>query len=275
MRLSSFIFSLTMLHCASGEDVPKDPGPSDASSDTSSDASGGTGGVVTEAGFGGTGGTAGTGGGSGGGASCSPPSGSPCDTFPQCNCEAGLACDVVDETGATDCVAPGTIEAFRTCSGPSTCAAGLGCVGGVCKPHCESGGDCSPGKCIQVEAPGGGPIPGFKVCTAGCSLTTPALLCGSGLGCFPDETTPTGTDCAPAGTGTGVDGCTSSAGSADPTACAPGYACVAGATATNWDCRKWCRVGFATDCPAAGVCAGFPPGSELFFDGLEYGVCPP
>lgn len=259
---------LLLASCAEAEPIGSGPPRPDAGTDAAEDGGGGTGGTTDSS----TGGSPPTGG-TGGGPACAPPSASPCDTAPQCGCEAGLACNVVDETGATACAEPGTASPFRACAAATDCQIGYGCVSGLCKPYCETIGECGAGKCIQVQTSAGADVPGFKVCTAGCSLVSPAAVCGAQAGCYPDEGAPTYTDCASAGTGTGVGACTDS-GAAAPTACAPGFGCVEGSPG-SWDCRKWCRIGFVTDCPGAGVCAGFPPGKQLFVEGLEHGVCPP
>ncbi len=280
MKITFFLFSLVFLGCAKGEPVPGGGGTAgfDAGSDTggsggSDAASGGTGGI------GATGGSdAATGGSGGSGAGpCTPPVSGTCDTFPQCGCNPGERCDVVNTTGETGCVGDGTVEPFKACAAGTPCKAGSACVGNVCKPFCSVKTDCSGGNCIQVLSDPGGqgtPIPGFMVCTAACSLVNPVAICGTQAGCYPDTETPTGTDCGSAGVGTGPGTCTGTGGQANPTSCAPGFACVAGAQAGAWDCRKWCRIGFSTDCPGGASCSAFAPPNSLFIDGIEHGVCP-
>ncbi len=281
MRIPYFILAFAIFGCAQSESVPPGGGGG-GGFDGGSDASGGSGGLTDSGlGGGGSGGVdAATGGGSGsdggGGGPCTAPVSGTCDTFPQCGCNSGERCDVVNTAGETGCVADGTVDPFRACAAGKFCKAGSGCVGNVCKPFCETKADCGAGKCIQVLSDPGGqgtPIPGFKVCTAGCSLVDPVAICGLQAGCYPDTGSPAGTDCASSGVGQGVGTCTG-AGAANPTACAPGFGCVAGATAGTWDCRKWCRVGFATDCPGGATCSGFAPPNTLFVDGFEHGVCP-
>ena len=235
---------------------------------------GGTGGFDGFAGTAGTGNTGNTGGsGATGGGSCTPPvSGGTCDTFPQCGCAAGQACDVVALTGVTGCVTEGTVQPYAKCDGSSAfCTAGYACVGTACKQFCEQNTDCTSGSCINVVDSNQQPIPGMKVCRAGCALENPGAVCGAGLGCYANNDTPPVTDCAKAGTGTGAGDC-SGATEVDPTLCKPSYGCVLPDPNSNatGDCRKWCRVGFTTDCPGL-TCKGFNP--PFFVDGLEYGVC--
>lgn len=224
----------------------------------------------TAGGTGATGGTAGGTGATGGTTGCTPPVPSgQCDTWPQCGCNAGQACDVGNvTTGATQCVPDGTVQPYKKCGQNQFCVAGYACVGSACKQYCNTKADCPKGNCFQVMYDDNGtskPVPEMKVCSAACKLENPAADCGAGLGCYPDNATPVGTDCAAAGTATGPGGCTGTPQN-DPTKCAPGYACL-----QTGDCRKWCRVGFSTDCPS-GTCTGF--GTPFFVDGLEYGVCP-
>ncbi|MEZ4223130.1 MAG: hypothetical protein R3B13_19460 [Polyangiaceae bacterium] len=280
MKIACLLVSLVMVACAQSESVPgggglggSDAGDDAASGGSSGSATGGSGGFFPDAATGGSSGSGGSGAGP-----CTAPVSGPCDTFPQCGCNPGERCDVGSTTGETICVADGTVDPFKACSSGSACKVGASCVGNVCKPFCEKSTDCSGGgKCIQVLSDAGGqgtPIPGFKVCTASCSLVNPVAICGTKAGCYPDTETPTGTDCAPAGVGAGADMCTGSDGKANPTACAPGFGCVPGSSASNWDCRKWCRVGFSNDCPGGAACSGFAPPNALFIDAIEYGVCP-
>lgn len=231
------------------------------------------GGSAGTAGAGATGGSAGAGGGGGaGGSGCTPPiPGGACDTFPQCGCASGQRCTVTNVQGITSCVPDGTAGPYQACSTSVQCQAGAECVGGACKPFCDLDTDC-PGslrRCLQVQYDNAGtstPIPGMKVCSSGCALEAPSTLCGSGLGCYPDDQTPVGTDCATAGTGVGAQACCVDSGCAqlDSTMCAPGYACL-----QSGECRKWCRVGFS-DCPSS-ACSGFT--TPLIVGGTEYGVC--
>lgn len=231
-------------------------------------ATGGSGGST-----GGSGGTGATGGGgTGGTGTCTPPvTGGTCDTFPQCGCTGTQACNVTSEAGTTQCTSAGIVTPYNLCTNLNDCTKGYACVGSACKSYCETNTDCTStgGVCIQVNFTSGGtskPIPGMKVCSKKCELQNPASACGSGLGCYPDvQAVPPKTDCAKAGTATTAGACL-----ADSTACAPGYACL-----SNGDCKKWCRVGFTSDCGSGKTCAGWNPPNQIVIDGITYGVCNP
>ena len=229
---------------------------------------GGTGNAGGSGNVGGVGASGGTGGGT-----CTPPvAGGTCDTVPQCGCQPGQACTVTSTTGTTGCITAGTQGPFTACTANGACQAGYACIGGACKPLCETQADCklSPNaKCRQVMYDNAGtstPIPKMLFCSAACALENPAS-CGTGLACLEDGQNPAGTDCATStGTATGKGGCQKSP-NPDPRLCAPGYACL-----TNGDCAKWCRVGKTGDC-SSGTCAGFAAPNQLFVYGQEYGVC--
>jgi len=176
---------------------------------------------------------------------------------------------VTSVAGTTQCQAAGTKTPYNACTTLTDCVAGHACVGGACKSYCEQNTDCTAtnGTCIQVQYDENGtskPIPGMKVCSKQCKLENPAADCGPGLGCYPDTTvTPTKTDCATAGTSTSPGACLTKT-----TECAPGYACL-----TSGDCRKWCRVGFNSDCGTGKTCGAFSAPNQLFVGGIEYGVC--
>jgi hypothetical protein len=238
-------------------------------------AGGATGGTAGTGATGGTstGGTGGTATGGTGGGNCTPPvPGGQCDTFPQCGCGAGLACQVTTlATGSTQCVGAGQGKPYNPCTAPYDCVAGYACVGSACKAFCEKDPDCTStgGACIQVQYDDGSgvskPVPQMKVCTKKCLLQNPSADCGPSLGCYLDTSVnPYRTDCAAAGTATGAGACSSTT----TTVCAPGYVCL-----TSGDCRKWCRVGFTTDCPTGKVCQGFAAPNQVFVDAVEYGVC--
>ena len=227
---------------------------------------GGTGAGGSTGGTGAGGSTGGTGAGGSGGGNCTPPvAGGACDTSPQCGCNSGQACVVVDQTtGSTGCVAAGTIQPAQNCSS-GTCVAGYDCVGSACKKYCDSASDCGGGQdCVQVSVTNSSgtstPIPSMKVCTSGCALENPGAVCGSGLNCYQSSQTSSATDCGPGGSGTGANGCSS----ADATTCAPGYVCL-----TDNSCAHWCRVGMS-DC-LTGSCGNLqtPP----VINGVTYGIC--
>jgi hypothetical protein len=200
---------------------------------------------------------------------CTPPtSESSCDTFPQCGCELGQKCDIVDiRTGHAQCFADAPVLPYQPCIGTSKefCIRGTTCIGGVCKPFCQSADDC-PGvrrECLQVELFSAGvatAVPGLFVCTAACDPIDPVGTCGPGLGCFFTSDSGPGTDCFGTDSAVGAGAC------AAGESCAPGYVCV-----DQSDCLKWCRVGNPNDC-GTDACGGllFAP----TIDGVQYGVCP-
>lgn len=202
--------------------------------------------------------------------------GSPCDPVLQCGCGAGQACVVSDvATGATSCQAPGPSAANGACSRTADCAAGTGCVDGVCKPFCNSAADCQAGAhCYAVthDAPGcrGVTVPGWGYCTAACDPTHPGGTCGAGVNCATVATDTKGsrvTDCVTGGTGVGVGACTTAQD------CVPGSNCVTytleGSTSTT--CTRWCKIGFASDCDPGSQCFGYD--TPVTIGGYTYGYC--
>lgn len=207
--------------------------------------------------------------------SCLPPTTqSACDTAPQCGCEPGQKCDVTDlDTGKATCVDDGTVQPYHSCN-PflARCKVGSACLGGACKPYCESDADCAGAnsKCKQVELYKNGTstlVPGMFTCTAGCDPVSPGLVCGSGLTCsFAGTGT---TDCYSSGTGVGAGACNQNSG----LACAPGYTCINTTQQTGgYSCLKWCRL-TANDCSNGFVCKDLT--SKPVLGGVEYGACFP
>ena len=201
----------------------------------------------------------------------------PCAVFPQCGCSLAQTCEVLGASGITACAEYGTTLDYGVCTGVGAgqCAQGTQCIGGVCKPYCSSDADClGPNRlCLQITDTGfstGKPIPGLKVCSAGCDLLNPAAVCRAGVQCYVLENekhkqTP---DCvAPAGTGMGPGACAGSK-QAD---CSPGWACVI--TGPNvGSCSKWCRMAHSSeDCPSTLQCVGNQP--VTLIGGIEYGSC--
>jgi hypothetical protein len=242
-------------------------------------ATGGTGGGTGGAAGGGgtaTGGSAGTpaggaGGGTGGGPCTPPVAGGLCDTFPQCGCPNGQACDVVTVAGITQCVVAGNVPPYNACDGTNTkCQAGYACVGGACKSFCDTPATCNGSDCLQVTYDNAGtptPIPGMKICSKQCALENPGAACGPTLGCFISDQAAGKTDCATGGLGIGAVNCTAVPATPSST-CAPAYVCL-----TSGECRKWCRVGVAGDCAAGKSCTAFAAPNQIFIGPTEYGVC--
>lgn len=196
---------------------------------------------------------------------------SQCDTHPQCGCELGEKCDVVElDSGRAGCTPAGEAKPHQACSTlGAQCVAGSSCLGGACKELCTTSADCAgPNReCRQVEIFSAGQakkVPFLYACTAGCDPVSPGLVCGTGVSCL---FTGAGTDCFASGGGTGPGGCTPTTG----LACAPGFTCI-DTTAQNGEhsCLKWCRLS-ASDCPSGSVCKELS--SKPSLGGVEYGAC--
>lgn len=173
-----------------------------------------------------------------------------CSPTAQTGCEAGEKCTwIVDNEDPyiahTGCAPDGNVEQFGSCSrapssegGYDNCVAGTVCIGGQCKPICDTnGGDpqCPTNyACVRyadfLEDGGGNSLGG--VCEPGCDPLTQKLLVGDLEACgSADPTAPTlgcyGIDdfsCSRAGELTkthGVDAAEN--GTVYLNSCAPGY----------------------------------------------------
>jgi len=198
-------------------------------------------------------------------AACTPPSGAVCSTFPQCGCSGSLACDVTGVDGKTSCVTGGSKTLNQKCTDSGQCAAGFSCLYDVCMPFCGSSTDCTGSgtptcRNVQyVEAGTTKDIPGFRVCMQQCDPINPSKVCGASTTCL--FSSPTTTTCAAAATSTTAGSCAT-----DGFACAPGHVCVG-----TGDCRRWCRIGFAGDCPTGKTCGKLTSAPTIAT--IEYGVC--
>lgn len=227
------------------------------------DGDAGPGGDGGAGGAGGSGGGGGSGG-SGGGGTCEPPNGGACDPVAQCGCNSGQNCDFISLNGNTACIQSGSVATYGACTTSTQCQPGNSCVGGLCRPFCESESDCpGPGRtCDQVVAGSEqDPIPGFHVCSAHCDPMNPVGTCGTGATCLAFGGTDR-TECFVAGP-TAVGG--ACAGNL-PDECEPGLIC-AGTQGAQPTCRRWCRLG-QNDCQS---CTPFT--TKVFVNGIEYGVC--
>ncbi|MBK7401544.1 MAG: hypothetical protein IPJ34_36155 [Myxococcales bacterium] len=203
---------------------------------------------------------------------CKPTDGAACTPLPQCGCGAGLNCDLTSVDGSASCVPAGSKGLHGSPCTPvwssgtaSACAKGFTCVLGACQEFCATATDCSKAgaSCLAIEYYDGTTtksIPGTKACAAPCDPLTPSKVCGASTNCLFADTTHT--TCAGAGAGIGASGCSST----NPFSCAPGYLCLS----TN-ECRRWCRIGFAGDCPSGKTCGALTDHPKL--SGVEYGVC--
>ncbi|MBK7581210.1 MAG: hypothetical protein IPI67_13475 [Myxococcales bacterium] len=200
-----------------------------------------------------------------------PTADSDCDTFPQCGCEPGQKCDVIDlVTGRVTCSVAGSSKPHQGCSAlGAQCAAGSSCLGGACKELCETTANCvgANRECRQVESFSSGTavkVPALFACTSGCDPVNPGLVCGTGISC---QFVGKSTDCYASGGGTGPGACTQTTG----LACAPGYTCINTTQQTGkYSCLKWCRL-TASDCPSGFVCKDLS--SKPSLGTVEYGAC--
>lgn len=187
-----------------------------------------------------------------------------CSVSPECGCDSGEACKIMDfTTGASQCIVAGSVAAWGACEYQEDCAAGAGgCVDGFCRPFCEAEGSqtCAAGECYQAYN-GDTPIPGFFYCDVPCEPVlgamegaTDRVNCGSTGVCLPAIEPPTsdseGAFCVSSLGGLEGDSCVYQ------TDCANGYGCY------DSQCTPWCRDN--ADCTAA-----FPY-CELNFEPTRY-----
>ncbi len=188
---------------------------------------------------------------------------SPCRLLaPQCGCSAGQACYPNGGTSRA-CMAAGTAVEGSACSALNDCAPSLVCAGvgvAACLKTCETDADCAGTTNLCVL--------GFEdgittLCTGTCDPIA-QTGCPSGAMCRvyqEDSGLRRGfTSCwGPAGTGIQGTACT------DHDQCAPGYIC-GGAV-----CNKWCREGFAGDCPTGTTCTGLT--DPIAVGSIDYNLC--
>jgi hypothetical protein len=201
-------------------------------------------------------------------ATCAKPSASdPCGLDPQCGCSSTETCDV--NGAATECVAAGNAPLAHGCVATASCAAGLTCFNGACRPYCSSSGDAGceaklpeGGTCVAVEGDDGGPLPNYDVCTFNCQLQDPNACGQNGslsAGCIADGVG--GTDCEDMG----LSGIGASCVYIND--CLPGLVCTG-------TCLQWCRiVASPSDCGDGEACQAFG-GGAVMANGIEYGYCP-
>lgn len=201
------------------------------------------------------------------GGACTLPSLGPCKVLPQSGCSGGENCEVTGNAGLASCTVATATPVYGNCNGYGQCPKGTECIGQACKPFCCDGNDCqgSIRTCEQIQN-GNMPIPGLRVCSAGCDLIDPKSTCGPGVACYPEPWDGQGVDHGDcfggAGTGIGPGGCTQSA----KNACAPGYYCL-----QTDECAKWCRVASPSDCTNGKTCIVFNP--IAIIGGVQYGTC--
>jgi hypothetical protein len=196
--------------------------------------------------------------------------GDPCGLDPQCGCGSSQTCDFSGTT--LGCVTAGSAPVGHGCASTASCAPGLTCFNGACRPYCSSSGDAGceaklaeGGTCVQIIGPDGGPIRGYDVCTFDCQLQDPNA-CGTNgslvAGCVYDGVG--GTDCE----AMGLMGIGASCQSLND--CQPGLVCAG-------TCLPWCRVGLSpSDCGDGEACQTFAidDAGGVSANGIEYGYCP-
>lgn len=194
-----------------------------------------------------------------------------CGVDPQCGCSSLETCDL-DSNGTAGCISAGVAQLGRACAGTQSCARGLTCVFGTCRPFCSNANAAcavaNTNVCTQVTLQDGGAVPNFKVCQVDCDLRDPNACGGTNAagtaGCVHDGQGHT--DCEAAGTVAENNACSNAA------RCAPGLICVYPSNQpNNLRCKKWCRVGVSADCGGQ-TCTGFS--TKVMVGSVEYGSCP-
>jgi hypothetical protein len=191
-----------------------------------------------------------------------------CGVAPQCDCASAETCDFGGSTSVA-CVVAGNAELGHGCASTASCAPGLTCFNGACRPYCSLASDagCTPllpegGACEAVIGPDGGPVPGYAVCTFDCQLQDPNACGPNGslnAGCVSNGAG--GTDCEDVGI-LGVGATCQYAND-----CLPGLVCAG-------SCLPWCRIAASpSDCSGGATCEAFS-GGAVIANGIEYGYCP-
>jgi hypothetical protein len=129
---------------------------------------------------------------------CVPPAaGGACSAYPACGCLAGNVCYPSSTTHAMACFTSDNLAEGADCSDGSTCQAGFGCFGGLCKRYCATLSDCpSVGgvrSCDQTTwSSDNSNILGVMACERVCdpahpqSPKAPLLACPKGFNCSSD-----------------------------------------------------------------------------------------
>jgi len=129
---------------------------------------------------------------------CVPPAaGGACSSYPACGCPAGNICYPSSTSHAMACFTSNNLAEGADCTGGSTCQAGLGCFGGLCKRYCASNSDCPAvggvQSCDQTTwSSDKTNILGVMVCERVCdpahpqSPKAPLLACPAGFNCTSD-----------------------------------------------------------------------------------------
>ena len=200
---------------------------------------------------------------------CVPPAaGGDCTAYPSCGCPAGEVCYPSSTTSAMACFTADNLAEGADCTDGSTCMAGLGCFGGICKRYCATDSDCpSVGgvrSCQQTTwSSDDTDILGVMVCERVCdpahpqSPTAPLLSCPAGFNC--SSSTDGASYCleaAPLPTGSTC---------MDEVDCAAGYYC-----AMSGSCTRYCLSN--ADCPSGTTCQ-FTWSPPEYAGSIEVGYC--
>jgi len=171
-----------------------------------------------------------------------------CSVFPECGCGGGDACKITDfDTGATECIAEGTVPAWGACESLAECARGSSCVGGFCDPFCGEAGDnsCVIGDCFQAQSSANEPIPGWFYCNAPCepvladrAAADDVKPCPEGYLCQPVANDPVNLDVAAY--------CAASGGLDEGSLCEVNGDCADGLGCLEGECTPYCRT--SADC---------------------------
>jgi hypothetical protein len=188
--------------------------------------------------------------------------------IPACGCAGGQICGVDKPATGLQCFAGAGLAIGQSCSDQS-CVTGAGCFGGVCKPYCQTDGDCAAIAGLRycratTWSSTGETIAGVNVCAVMCdparpqSPRAPLRACPAGYRCwFANDSRYS--DC--------VAGGTAVAGQPCPTGneCSAGHYCTVRAS-----CNRAC--GSAADCVTGEGCLEFSAG-PVALGGLKVGYC--
>jgi hypothetical protein len=190
------------------------------------------------------------------------PLGAQCDPICQQGCECGQRCNLDGEN--LKCVASGSKVAGDYCNLMSDdCAAGLVCLKeqcsaedagpqvGRCYRYCAGDQHCGGMMCnVQVISAAATPLSACQLPQRACDPVSATTTCGNALlACYVVDSGGTYCECpgfAGPGEACGVF-----------SSCVPGYRCVQQGVMTP-RCRKVCRLGGSSDCPATSTCTQTP-----------------
>jgi hypothetical protein len=200
---------------------------------------------------------------------CRPPQvGGQCNV-PACGCPSGQVCfPYTVATGLVCLKTTGVLEG-AACGTNDVCAEGSGCFGGLCRPYCNTVGDClavdNARACNSTYWSEDQTIPGVSVCGRVCDPVSPQapraplLACPTGFGCMVGDGSPGASDCfRQAGTLTAGATCASTSD------CAPGHYCTVGDY-----CNQFCFT--SADCPSGTACNFFA--TPQYAGTVQVGYC--